>query len=444
MTLEELKAERRALDKKINNLLDTAEKAGRNLSEDEDKEYRSLMVEYEDLNSQISLTQRSHDRGFDPSDRTVVRRYVPTVEHSETRSRERITARDCEGYSITRALQLLAENRALDGLEGELSKELALRSGKAAPAGRGLNVPLAALESRSLTVGTPADGGNTVFEENGGFIEILRNRLATARLGATVFTGLMGDLSFPRQTAKATAGWKAETGTLDEQSQNFDQVEISPNKVGAYTEYSNQLLYQSSIQIEEFVRRDLSRAIAESIDEAAIAGSGVGNEPTGILNTAGIGAVVGGTNGIAPTWQHIVDLETSVADSNADVGRLGYLTNSAIRGKLKQTFIDSGSNAERVWDNRSNSNPLNGYACGISNLVPRDLDKGSSEGVCSAILYGNWEDLLIGFWGDSVQLLVNPYSKDTQGLIRVSAWSYADIALRHAQSFAAMKDALTA
>ncbi len=203
------------------------------------------------------------------------------------------------------------------------------------------------------------------------------------------------------------------------------------------------MIYQSSLQIEEWIRRDLTRAIAESIDQAAISGSGSGNEPEGILNVTGIGAVVGGTDGLAPTWDHIVELETQVAVDDADVGSLGYLTNSKVRGKLKRTFVDSGSNAERVWDNRSASSPLNGYKAGITNLVPSDLDKGSSSGVCSAIVYGNFADLLIGMWGDSVNVIVNPYSKDTESIVRITAFSFADVAVRHAQSFSAMQDALT-
>lgn len=443
MNLEELRKLRKELETRLNKILDGAEQEKRELTQAEERDYNSAMAEFEDVCDQINVFQRASDRGYRGDARDVVRRYQPHLDQ-ESRSKERFTAKDVEGYSITRAIQMLSENRPLDGLEGELSREMVIRSGKAPGSARAFHVPFAALENRALSVGATDNGAKTVFTEDGGFIEILRKRLVTAQLGAEVFLDLKGDIAFPKQTAQSTASWKSETGALDEQTQDIGQLLLSPNKVGAFTEYSNQLIHQSSIQVEQFIRRDLSRAIAESIDAAAINGSGIGNEPTGILNTAGIGAVVGGTNGAAPTWDHIVDLETSLGDSNADAGGLAYLTNSAVRGKLKKTFVDSSSNAERVWEIKSPMNPLNGYAAGVSNLVPRNLDKGTSEGVCSALIFGNWQDLFIGFWGDSVQLLVNPYSKDTEGLIRITAWSFADIGLRHAESFAAMKDALTA
>jgi HK97 family phage major capsid protein len=444
VNLEELRQLRKEIEQRMNAILDKADSEKRDLSQNEERDYKAIMAEFEDVCDQINVFQRASDRGYRGDSRDVVRRYVPQPMDQESRSKDRLTAKDVEGYSLTRAIQTLAENRPLDGLEGELSREMVIRSGKAPESPRAFHVPLQALETRALSAGAADNGAKTVFTEEGGFIEILRNRLVTAQLGAEVFTNLRGDISFPKQTAKATAAWKTETGALDEQDQDIGQVLLAPNKVGAFTEYSTQLMHQSSIQVEQFVRRDLSRAIAESIDAAAINGSGSGSEPTGILNTVGIGAVLGGTNGAAPDWDHIVDLETSLGDSDADAGRLAYLTNSAVRGKLKKTFVDSSSNAERVWDNRTPMNPLNGYAAGVSNLVPRNLDKGTASGICSALIFGNWEDLMIGFWGDSVSLLVNPYSKDTQGLIRITAWSFADIGLRNAQSFAAMQDALTA
>jgi flagellin len=47
--------------------------------------------------------------------------------------------------------------------------------------------------------------------------------------------------------------------------------------------------------------------------------------------------VAGGTNGLAPTWDNIVDLESAVANNNAAVNAVGYLTNTRVRGRLKRT-----------------------------------------------------------------------------------------------------------
>ena len=192
--------------------------------------------------------------------------------------------------------------------------------------------------------------------------------------------------------------------------------------------------------LSSFTQRDLATTLALGIQQAAINGSGASNQPLGILGTSGIGSVVGGTNGLAPTWDHIVDLETAVAVANADVGTLGYLTNAKVRGKLKKTFVDSPGSGERVW--QQGDAPLNGYRAGVTNAVPSNLDKGTANDLCSAILFGNWADLIIGMWG-GLDLLVDPYTGGAAGTVRVIVHQDVDVAVRHAESFSAMLDALT-
>jgi hypothetical protein len=63
--------------------------------------------------------------------------------------------------------------------------------------------------------------------------------------------------------------------------------------------------------------------------------------------------------------------------------------------------------------------------------------------VCSAIIFGNWSELLIGEWG-VLELITDPYAQKKKGNIEVTSFIMADINVRHAVSFAAMVDALTA
>ena len=294
--------------------------------------------------------------------------------------------------------------------------------------------------TRSLSVAVAADGGNLVDTElmAGSFISILQNMSALYQTGATYLTGLNGDIAIPRQTGGASTYWLAESGASTESSATFDQVGLTPKTIAAHTEFSRKLLKQSSLDVEQLVQAELARVIALGLDYAGINGSGASNQPTGVRNISGIGSVVGGTNGLAPTWAHVVQLETAAANANAAVGRLAYLTNTKVRGTLKETEKFSGGGRE-IWEP---GNELNNYPAYASNQVPSNLTKGTSVGVASSIIFGNWADLIIGMWG-GLDLLVNPYSKDTTGDIRVTAFQDCDIAARHPESFAVMDDALT-
>lgn len=352
-----------------------------------------------------------------------------------------MTEKEARSYSFLRALNAMAnpgDRKAQEqaAFEREASEAVAAKQGRAA---RGFYVPTE-VQRRDLTVGTPTAGGHTVATNllTANFIELLRNKMAVTGLGAQFLSGLVGNIAIPRQTGGATAYWVAESAAPTESQAAFDQVTMSPKTVGAYSDISRKLLQQSSIDVEGFVRNDLATVLALAIDQAAISGTAANDQPRGILTTSGIGDVAGGTNGLAPTWAHIVELESDVAIANADVGTMGYLTNAKVRGKLKTTSKVSGQNGF-IWEDGM----VNGYTAAVSNQVPSNLTKGSSSGVASAIIFGNWSDLIIGQWG-TLDLLVDPYSGSTSGTVRVVALQDVDIAVRHAVSFSAMLDALTA
>jgi HK97 family phage major capsid protein/HK97 family phage prohead protease len=350
--------------------------------------------------------------------------------------------RDLRNYSITRAIHMAGQGR-LDGLEAEISQELARSMGKAPD---GFYVPHSALMGQrsglSVTNDSGAYGGNNVGVQIGGFIDALRPMLAVAQLGATVMSGLSSNVSLPRQSAASTASWKPETGELDEKTPAIDQVELTPKRIGAWTKFSKQLVVQSTPDVESFVRRDLMEAIAIGFDYAAIAGTGLNDQPTGILNTVGIGSVVGGTNGAAPTWAHIVALAASVANANAAGGSAGFLFSTKVESKLRITPKITGTDSKMILDDGQLT--LAGKRWLASNNVPDGLTKGTAAAVCSAIIFGNWADVILASFGSGVDVIVDPYTLATSGQTRVVVNSLCDVAIRRPASFAAMKDALTA
>lgn len=346
---------------------------------------------------------------------------------------------DVRQYSLVRAIRAAASGSWRDAeLERQASEAVAQRLGKQP---QGFYVPFD-VQKRDLVVGTPSAGGNLVATDllAQSFIEMLRNRMMLRAAGATVLAGLVGDMAIPKQTGGATAYWVGESAAPTESQQAVGQVALAPKTVGAFTDISRKLLKQSSVDVEAFVRADLSSVLALAIDSAGLHGPGSGNAPSGITATSGIGSVAGGNNGAAPTWANIVSLETEVAVDNADVGRMGYMTNAKVRGTLKTTPKTATYGDIMIWEN--GSTPLNGYPAYVTNQVSSTLTKGTAT-TCSGVFFGNWGDLIVGMWG-GLDIVVDPYTGGTSGTVRVIALQDVDIAVRHAESFAAMLDALTA
>lgn len=420
-----------------------------------DIEARTRASEQRRINEIIAIGEQFRSLGVDRIAIDAVRNGT-SVEQFRQAAMERIASaprptadiglsqRETQQYSLLRVLHAMAnptDTRAREAaaFELECSRAAADRQGREV---KGVVVPHDVLR-RELNVGTPTAGGNLVATNlmAGDFITLLRNAMVLDGLGMRMMTGLVGNIAIPRLTGGATAYWVDESAAPTASQQAFDQVAMSPKTLGARTPISRKLLLQNSLDAEALVRNDLATVLALELQRAAINGSGTAPEPRGILNVSGIGAVVGGTNGAAPTWGNVIELETDVSVANADIGSLAYLTNAKVRGKLKSTEQFATTNGRPVW--QDGNTPLNGYRAGVTNAVPSNLTKGTSSGVCSAIIFGNWADLITGLWG-GLELQVDPYSSGDTGSVVVRVFQDADVAVRHAQSFSAMVDALTA
>jgi hypothetical protein len=84
---------------------------------------------------------------------------------------------------------------------------------------------------------------------------------------------------------------------------------------------------------------------------------------------------------------------------------------------------------------------LAGYKARFSGNVPSNIAKGTGTNL-SAAIFGAWADLLIGQWG-GIDLIVDDVTEAAKGNVRLVAHSEWDIAVRHAESFAAIQDIQT-
>lgn len=345
-----------------------------------------------------------------------------------------------EGRRPTEPIDLEIEcSRAVEKLKGRAPQGLFIPADV-------LRVPL----QRDLLVGTATAGGHLVATEllSSSFIELLRNRMIVRRLGAIILGDLQGFVDIPGQSDGATAFWVGENVNLTESQQVFRQLELEPHTVGGFTDISRRMLIQSSMDIEALVRSDLARTIAQEVDRAALNGSGLGAQPLGLLNTAGIGTA--NWNAANPL-STVVELETDVAVGNADFGALRYCACAKVRGILKQTFTNATYGEIPMWKNIKIDKDLvvgelNGYEAMVSNQLPDNLTSSGESGSTSQsganrgiLVYGNWNDLVIAEWS-GIDILVDPYTGGTAGRLRIIVFQDVDFGVRNVESFSYCAD----
>ena len=345
----------------------------------------------------------------------------------ETPSEIGMTKEEVRDFSLVRAIRAMAnpsDRKAQEdaAFEFECSAEAARQYGKDA---QGIMLPAEVLRTWKQRDINSSDDSTLIAEDyrGGDFIDVLRNSSSVMQAGATMLRGLQGNVVIPKKTAAASGAWIATEGTAAAESEfTSGSVTMSPKVVGAFTDATRLLLQQSSLDVENLIRDDLTQSIATAIDLGALAGSGSSGQPTGIANTSGINTTTFAAAN--PTWAEIVAMESAVANDNALTGSLGYICRPADFGTLKTTEKATGT-AQFVV---SPDNTMNGYNVVRSNQV-----------TSGDFYFGNFADLLIGMYG-GLDITVDPYALSTSGGVRIVALQTVDVAVRHAVSFCKSSD----
>lgn len=403
--LHSIKEQRALAVAEMRSIVESAQAQKRNLSADESAKFDSLKAKVTDLEGQearatflaeaerrMAGTPVSGDKSFTELENNV---------------------------SLLSVIRAGMEGRSLSGAEAEYSKEIERRTGRKAG---GTFVPLSVLEKR---VNTTTSGAQIVPVDHrpDQFINPLRNKLLVRALGGTALSGLQGDVNVPAYGSGITSGWVAENGALTASDMTFASKSLTPKHVGALSEMSRQLIQQSSPDIEQLLRDDMSFAIAAALDSALIKGGG-SNEPTGIIGTSGIQ-----THSLATLdWAGIASMQEKIELANATAG--AWLTSPGVVKKLRVTLKSTTAGAAYLCEN----NRMADLPVHSTKQVPLATAKGQ-------LILGDFSQVLLGIWSE-LDILVNPFDSTAyaRGGVLVRAMATCDIALRQPTAFVLAND----
>lgn len=258
----------------------------------------------------------------------------------------------------------------------------------------------------------------------GSFIEMLRNKPLVAQMGARRLTGLTGNVAIPKQTGGATAYWLAAGAQVPKSRQTVGQLPLTPKRLVANTEYDKQLVIQSSIGVEAFVRDDLLTVLSLARDLAAIQSDGANGEPIGVMHTPGVNTV---EFGATASRAKAIEFQRKVAEENAHRGALGYITTPVVAAAW-MAIEEAANTAQWLWKGNIDTGMVVGRPAESTNQVPDDK-----------VIYGNWNDLILADWA-GIDIVVDPYSGRREGEIGTTITLWADQGVRHAKSFAVSTD----
>lgn len=419
MQKNELLEQRAARIAELRQLQTAADEARRDLSDSERTRFESLEVEVRGINGRIERAER-----LENLERNAAATAVNGTPDFE---------RECRAPGLF--LDAIAASAGMEGRDTgrvrEISREIAKRMGVTP---QGIMVPTSVFERRVTVTSTTGAGALGTDHRGDLVVDALRAATVTDKLGATVLSNLMGNVSIPAVDTGFTAGWIAENGALTPADWDINSRTLAPKHVGALTEFSRNMILQADPSVDQMTTRDAARALAAALDIGALVGGGA-NQPAGIVSQLITAARMG--TWATPTWAEGLALMTRPEVDNVAVGSAGWALHPTVRKKLMSTLVAASTDSRMIM---SDPNTLYGqpaYATGQAALL------GSPSGG-TAIYSPAWENLVIGYWG-GVDVLANPYETTayTKGNVQVRCLLTADVAIRNIEAFAACNDMAT-
>lgn len=267
------------------------------------------------------------------------------------------------------------------------------------------------------------------------FIESLREQTVLMQLGPTMLPGLVGNVQIPRELTNPAFEFVAEDAEPTDGNYTMDNVTLTFGTVASRISFTRQAGKTSTPGLEGLLTRSIRRGLGIAIESNAINGDGAGNNPTGILNTSGIGSV---TSGGTITHGNLLELEEDLGTANADTGMSVGLTNSHGKKLLLETKKDAGSGlflGTRAGDGINAVDTDIGRIY-VTNNVPANLGVGTDK---TGLIYGNISSLLIGMWG-GVEMIRDTATKVATGGVVLRIFQDLDINVARPAEFSAIQD----
>jgi HK97 family phage major capsid protein len=412
--LKELRQTKLDRQEALLNLID-AEK--REFTDAENTEFDGITVEVKDLEKKIQTEQAKEE--------ARVRIAANKMAKGEGKKSEE--ERVSERFSLFRAIDQISKGvnpDNLNGAEGEMHQEAVKEAKATGKVLSGFGLPAMQLQAtRAQDAATAATAGNLIATNlDSNLIPALRPQIALLTLGATALNGLQGNLDLPAGDAIATATWEGETDQAANTDPSTRLVELRPNRLAAITTLSKRLMTQSSINVENWIRDELSNAIARAVDYAGINGNGSGID--GILATSGVNEI---TFGGAVTRAKLVALMTKIAVANYNSENMGWLMNPVLAGELMGLKTDAGSG---LFDMQTAMSDLLGYKVVKTTHMPTNISSTKT-----GVIFGDFSTVVIGNWG-GVDIIVDPYVRAEYGQVRIIINSEWDVAIKQPKALA--------
>ena len=255
--------------------------------------------------------------------------------------------------------------------------------------------------------------------------------------------------------SRTVAQWVGETGEATEQDVTFGEVKQRPHHLVGWSIFSKELLMTASVDVENLVRSDLHTALSIGVEKAILKATGIGVQPTGLEANTSIPKITR-TSANSISYDDCLEAEQSLLDSNAvqfNRNRLQTGENNPrdqmmqkmslawiVSPKMRRIFkkspsLGTGTSAS-LWDVGDVGNSSVTVHGAGSKREPRVIDYPAYVSTFASpndSWLANWSEIILSLFS-SPEIIVDPFTLSTRGLVRVTVSQMIDFYLRHNSS----------
>jgi len=414
--INELKENRNLLISEMEEIIKLAETENRDNTEQENTNWQAKSDKVEKIDKDLVVLERQEEL----NKTKVVMKKTPITPEGKTIKR----------FNLFKAFKESLYGN-LTGVEAEVTQEGArsmTEAGKA-PNPRAVIIPPSMIkvgtskqhEERAATYVATGDGAPPIKLDYVDELSVVRTPILMDTLGVTQYTGLIGSFGIPSM-AMLAATFVSEESAVDSAAVVLAKATLTPRRCGSSEIFTNELLQQTNPAIQNSILTEFMDAIYRTVQVDLmdkVAAGGTIHASYTITTTAA-----------AVTHACALALEASIEQQGDN---MAYVSSRAQVALMKALALDSGSGQFLFQDNQ-----INGHkAYGTTAL---SATNGGMTNTTFDFIFGDWKKAVVGSWG-GIELIVDPYTKATNGAIQITASGLFDTDVANILGFAVARNA---
>lgn len=332
MTVKELIEKRAKAWEAAKNFVDTHEDKNGNLSAEDSATYTKMEAEIEELTNSIDRQQRAERREQELS--KPVNSPITGKPYKDEPAGEEKTGRASDEYRKAMLNAMRSNFRQV---------------------------------SNVLQEGVDSDGGYLVpVEYDKRLIDVLNEENIMRTLGTKITTS--GEHKINIAATKPAAAWIEEGGALSFGDATFDQIYLDAFKLHVAIKVTEELLYDSAFNLENYIITEFGKALANAEEDAFLNGDGKG-KPLGIFAKTG-GGQYAGTLTAALKSDDLIDLIYNLKRPYRK--NASFILNDATLAQVKKLKDNNGQYLWQPSYQAGEPDRILGYTVRTSAYAPTD------------------------------------------------------------------------